>query len=57
LVLKHYKVGNKLGSGAFAVVRMATSRANKRPYAIKFISKVSSRLKLFPPGGEQHLAF
>ena len=46
LVLKHYKVGNKLGSGAFAVVRMATSRANKRPYAIKFISKVSSLQQL-----------
>ncbi len=40
VVLRHYKIGNELGRGAFAVVRAATSRANKRPYAIKLISKV-----------------
>jgi len=40
LIGKHYKIGVKLGSGAYAIVRAATSRSNKRPYAIKLISKV-----------------
>lgn len=30
LISKHYKLGPELGSGAFAVVRCASSRANKR---------------------------
>ena len=30
LISKHYKLGPELGRGAFAVVRCASSRANKR---------------------------
>eukprot|EP00961_Rhodomonas_salina_P224635 3036943-Rhodomonas_salina.2 len=46
LILKHYKIGKKLGSGAFAVVRHATSRQNKKSFAAKFISKVSSNFRI-----------
>ena len=33
-ISKHYKLGRKIGSGAFAVVVAASSRINKRPYAV-----------------------
>ena len=34
VISKHYKLGRKIGSGAFAVVVAASSRINKRPYAV-----------------------
>jgi serine/threonine protein kinase len=42
LISKHYKLGKELGRGAFAVVVHAISRSNKRPHAVKLISKSRS---------------
>lgn len=48
LISKHYKLGPELGRGAFAVVRCASSRANKRWWQ-------SESLKSLPSGKDQNL--
>ena len=46
LIFKHYKIGKKLGQGAFAEVRKASARQNKKLFAAKFISKKSRKFRV-----------
>jgi len=38
-VEEHYKIGKELGSGAFAVVRLATHNETEKQYAMKIVDK------------------
>jgi len=38
-VEQHYKIGKELGSGAFAVVRLATHKETNKKYAMKIVDK------------------